>query len=92
MPIVKVSPAFKRSFKRYLSKHPELKVQIAEIITQLELDPRATSLKTHKLRGEWQGYLACSAGYDLRIVFEFIENKPEDEILLIDIGTHDDVY
>jgi mRNA-degrading endonuclease YafQ of YafQ-DinJ toxin-antitoxin module len=32
--------------------------------------------------------------YDCRIVFNFVQNieSGEEEILLIDIGTHDEVY
>ena len=51
-------------------------------------------LETHKLKGILAGSWACSAGYDLRIIFDFVkeEEQPEDAILLIDIGTHDEVY
>ncbi|WP_274381954.1 hypothetical protein [Myxacorys almedinensis] len=37
---------------------------------------------------------ACSVEYDCRIVFDFVENPEtgETEILLIDIGSHDEVY
>jgi addiction module RelE/StbE family toxin len=92
MPNIQLSAVFEKSYYRYLRKHPELRIQISEVIAQLELDPRAIKLKTHKLQGKWKGYYACSVAYDLRIVFEFVENQPEDDILLIDIGTHDDVY
>ena len=51
-------------------------------------------LKTHKLHGELEGLFACSVEYDLRIVFDIVENSrtKEKEILLIDIGTHEEVY
>lgn len=92
MPNIRPSAAFKKSYKRYLTKHPESIHQINEALLQLESDPRAASLKTHKLQGEWKGFFACSAGYNLRIVFEFIEDKLDTYIVLIDIGTHDKVY
>jgi mRNA interferase YafQ len=92
MPTVKLSPAFKRAFKKYIAKHPRLHDEIVAVIRQLEQNPREPWLETHKLRGEWNGYLACSVGYDLRIVFEFVENKPENDVLLVAIGTHDEVY
>jgi mRNA-degrading endonuclease YafQ of YafQ-DinJ toxin-antitoxin module len=34
------------------------------------LDAAHASLRTHKLRGSLAGCWACSAGYDLRIVFD----------------------
>jgi len=52
------------------------------------------NLKTHKLSGNLFGLLACSCGYDCRIIFSIqinLETK-EEEILLIDLGTHNDVY
>ncbi len=57
-------------------------------------DPTDPNLKTHKLHGKLVGLLACSVEYDLRIVFDILENPQtkEGEILLIDIGTHEEVY
>jgi mRNA-degrading endonuclease YafQ of YafQ-DinJ toxin-antitoxin module len=52
-------------------------------------DPR---LKTHKLKGELKGSWGCTAGYDLRIVFKFVEYEGAEAILLLTIGTHEEVY
>lgn len=49
-------------------------------------------LKTHKLKGELAGSWACSAGYDLRIIFEFVQQEGAEAILLQTAGTHDEVY
>jgi len=46
-------------------------------------------LRTHKLSGELTGMWAFSVSYDYRVVFRFISEK---EVLLIDIGGHDEVY
>ena len=85
---------FKRVFKRIIKKHPDLRENIDETLRILVEDPFASQLETHKLKGKLFGSWACSAGYDLRIVFDFIKNdhQKEDEILLIEIGTHDEVY
>ncbi len=53
------------------------------------LDPR---LGSHKLKGDLAGLWACSAGYDLRIVFEIAKRNDEEVILLVSVGTHDEVY
>jgi mRNA interferase YafQ len=52
------------------------------------------SLSTHKLSGDMLGLRVCTCGYDCRIIFSIEKNKNtgEDNILLIDIGTHDEVY
>ena len=35
---------------------------------------------------------SCSVGYDLRIIFKFVEYEESQAILLETIGTHDGVY
>lgn len=54
----------------------------------------AIQLETHKLKGKLSGSWACSVGYDLRIIFDFIKNEKQqaDDIFLIGIGTHEEVY
>jgi len=47
---------------------------------------------THRLRGELAGFWACSVAYDCRIVFDFVGSQENPVLLLIDIGTHDEVY
>ena len=66
----------------------------SEVLSLLESDPFTPSLKTHKLQGELKGLWACSVEYDCRIVFRFeaLEGESEEAIVLIDIGTHDEVY
>ena len=67
---------------------------IAEALGLLVVNPFALQLETHKLKGKLSGSWACSAGYDLRIVFDFVkaEKDTEDDIFLLAIGTHDEVY
>jgi mRNA-degrading endonuclease YafQ of YafQ-DinJ toxin-antitoxin module len=52
------------------------------------------SLQTHKLKGQLAGSWACTVEYDCRIVFDFVENPEsgDEEILWLDIGSHDEVY
>ena len=86
------TPRFFRAYKRITKKNPKLSADIAQVLNQLADDPFHGRLETHKLKGALAGVWACSAAYDLRILFEFVENKPEDDLLLITIGTHDDIY
>jgi addiction module RelE/StbE family toxin len=85
---------FLRAFRRILKKHPELRNDFEETLWLLAQNPFADRLATHKLKGRLSGSWACSVGYDLRIVFDFVKstNGQEDDIFLIDIGTHDEVY
>ncbi len=88
------SNACTRSFKNCLRKRPDLSSDIAEALRLLVVNPFAPQLETHKLKGKLSGSWACSAGYDLRIVFDFVKAKKgsADDVLLLAIGTHDEVY
>ncbi|NJN12588.1 MAG: type II toxin-antitoxin system mRNA interferase toxin, RelE/StbE family, partial [Richelia sp. RM1_1_1] len=52
------------------------------------------SLRTHKLKGDLNGVWSCSVDYDNRILFELVINTDsgEEEIFLLTLGSHDDVY
>ena len=86
--------SFRRAFKRRTRKNASLQYDILNVIENLTKDPFEPKLKTHKLKGQLKGLWACWVEYDCRIVFAF-EKDPHsqhDAIVLIDIGTHDEVY
>jgi mRNA-degrading endonuclease YafQ of YafQ-DinJ toxin-antitoxin module len=60
-----------------------------DLLSEDAFDPR---LRTHKLKGPLADSWACSVGYDLRIVFAFVESEGEEAILLETLGTHEEVY
>ena len=86
------APAFGRDLKRWLKSHPQSAVVVQATLEQLSVDPTHPGLWTHKLHGPLAGCWACSGGYDLRIVFEYTEYEGEEAILLLALGTHDEVY
>jgi addiction module RelE/StbE family toxin len=88
------SESFKRAIKRRCKNRPQLQAKVLAILSTLETDPFAPLLKTHKLQGSLQDFWACSVEYDFRLVFQFcqLEDEAEEAILLIDAGTHDEVY
>ena len=88
------SETFIRALRKSVKKQPELRNDIEETLKLLTEDPFVTQLATHKLKGKLSGSWACSVGYDLRIVFDFVKSSTgqNDDIFLIEIGTHDEVY
>jgi mRNA interferase YafQ len=85
--------SFRRAFKRRTRNNPQLQARILETLTLLVENPFAPALKTHKLRGQLEGLWACWVEYDCRIVFDFASDPAIGElIVLIDLGTHDEVY
>jgi addiction module RelE/StbE family toxin len=86
------SPAFLRAATRLAKKSPSTVEAIRTTLTLLAQDAFDPRLRTHKLKGALAGCWAANAGYDLRIVFEFVEHAGGEAILLLSIGTHDEVY
>ncbi|MHB1560923.1 MAG: type II toxin-antitoxin system RelE/ParE family toxin [Isosphaeraceae bacterium] len=86
------SPAFARALRAWLKSRPGAAEAIEATLQQLSQEAYHPSLRTHKLRGSLAGCWACSAGYDLRIVFEFVHHDGSEAILLLALGTHDQVY
>lgn len=72
-----------------------LKVAVEDALEKMQMNVYDPSLKTHKLAGKLAAYLSCSCGYNCRIIFT-IEKDPDNPtqelIVLLDIGTHDDLY
>ena len=89
-----ISNKFKRAFRKFTRRNSKLQNKIEEIITKLSEDAFAPTLGTNKLEGKLAELLSCSCGYDCRIIFAIETNKKTAEtlIILLDIGTHDEVY
>jgi mRNA interferase YafQ len=86
------SPAFARDPRAWLKSRPGTAAAVEATLEQLSADASHPSLRTHKLRGPLAGCWACSAGYDLRVVFEYVEHEESEAILLLALGMHDQVY
>ncbi len=82
--------SFKRSYKKRVGNNTQLKKKFWNALELFSDNPFDSRLKTHKLTGKLDGLWALSVDYDCRIVFKFL--KTPDEVLLIDIGSHDEVY
>lgn len=86
------SPTFARDLKKWLKSHSDTAGSIAVTLEQLSADAAHGSLRTHKLRGPLAGCWSCSAEYDLRFVFEYVQHEGAEAIHLLSLGTHDQVY
>ncbi len=86
------SRAFLRDAKRLRKSDSRAAQSLRAALVQMEQDVFHPQLKTHKLKGGFEGSWACSFGYDLRIVFQFVQHEGQEAILLESLGTHDQVY
>lgn len=89
-----LSSKFKRTFRKFVLRNPKLQKKIEDILKEMENDVFLPKLGTHSLKGELAGLKACSCGYDCRIIFsvEIDRTTQKEVIVLLDIGTHDEVY
>jgi len=89
-----LTPKFRRAYRKAARRDRVLQSHIEDVLHQMQADVFQPALGTHKLSGALEGLWACSCGYDCRIVFAFeIEQDTGREvIILLDLGTHEEVY
>lgn len=81
---------FTRAAKKFVARHRELRAKFAAILSDLETDPFQPHLKYHLLTGQLKGIQAVSLTHSYRITLTVMIT--EQEIVLLDIGSHDEVY
>ena len=85
-----LSNYYEKTAKKFFRKHPNLKEKYKEILRLLLKDYKNPNLKFHKLKGKFKKYSAISLSYEYRIIL--ILKMEKEEIHLIDIGSHNEVY
>jgi mRNA-degrading endonuclease YafQ of YafQ-DinJ toxin-antitoxin module len=81
---------FLRQARAFFKRHPDLKERFSKTVSDLHKDPFAPHLKLHPLKGRLEGCHACSLTYSYRITLTIA--LVEKELILLDIGSHGDVY
>ncbi len=76
--------------KRFVKKHPELVTQYEKTLKILENDPHHPSLRLHQLKGKLKDLYSISINISYRITLEFY--LKDKEIVLVNVGHHDEVY
>lgn len=86
---IQTPPSFLRTARKFFKRHPDLRERFASIVELLRKDPTAPALKIHPLHRELKGLHGVSLTYKYRITL--IIRFTKKAIILIDIGSHDDV-
>ena len=81
---------FLRQARKFFKKHPDLKSRFGDVLGDLQKDPYQPRLELHALSGKLAGCYAVSLTYSYRITLTLMVS--EKEIILLDIGSHDEVY
>ncbi len=91
MPYTLVYPdSYIKRARKFLRKHPEIHNQYRKTLELLELDPYHRSLRLHNLTGRLKGLSSVSVNMSYRIVLEL--ETQDEEIVLINVVNHDQVY
>lgn len=79
-----------RKARKFLKKHPEIRNQYQKTLELLEINPQHPSLRLHGLSGRLGGLHSVSINMSYRIVLEMVIQ--DSDIILVDVGNHDQVY
>ncbi len=74
----------------FARKHPDLLQQYEKTLLLLELNPFHPSLRLHPFSGKLHGLHSVSITTRYRITLELIIH--EQSVILVNVGTHDQVY
>ena len=85
---ISATPSFLRQANKLFKKNPDTRERFENAINKMISNPHDPSLKTHKLKGDLKEFWSCSITFEIRLRFKVAD----DNIELIDIGTHDEVY
>lgn len=87
---ITVPQQFLRQARKFFKMHPDLKSRFAKVIDDLRNDPFQPNLALHPLSGKLDGCHAVSLTHSYRITLTLLIT--EKEVILLDIGSHDEVY
>ena len=79
-----------RRARKFIKRHPDLLNQYSKTLELLEINPHHPSLRLHPLKGKLAGLHSVSINISYRITLEMVIS--EQEIILVNIGSHDEVY
>lgn len=80
----------KKFDKHYRKLNPKIRGKVDDILEIFATNPFDPILENHSLKGSMQGKRAFSVTGDIRIIFE--EHQNYTLVLLLDVGTHSQVY
>jgi len=87
---IRFSNGYEKRAIKFFKKHRDLWDEYKKTIELLEANPTHPSLRVHKLQGKMYPYSSVSINMQYRIIIDFI--IVDEVIVLIDIGSHDEVY
>ena len=87
---IKFADSYEKKAIKFLKKHKTIYPQYEKTIELLAYNPQHPSLRLHKLQGKMHHFSSVSINMKYRVIIDFI--MIDDVIILVDIGSHDEVY
>ena len=75
---------------KFAKRHPDLLAQYEKTLKLLELNPFHPSLRLHRLSGSLSDLHSISINISYRITLEFLID--DNKIILVNVGSHDEIY
>ncbi|MBI2634565.1 type II toxin-antitoxin system mRNA interferase toxin, RelE/StbE family [Candidatus Peregrinibacteria bacterium] len=85
-----ITESYQRRAKKFFAKHPEILKQYEKILKILCVNPQHPSLRLHKLSGKLAGLSSVSINISYRLIIHLVIR--DEQIIPIDVGSHDEVY
>ena len=76
--------------RKFVKKHPDIVSQYEKTLKILEINPQHPSLRLHQLKGKLKDLHSISINISYRITLELYFS--DKEIVLVDVGHHNDIY
>jgi len=86
---IKLHRKFEKSYRTRIASNEKLVLQTEARINLFKTNPKDPLLKNHELVGAKRGLRSFSIAGDIRIVYMQLT---EDEVIFLDIGSHNQVY
>jgi addiction module RelE/StbE family toxin len=81
---------YNKKVAKFIKRHPDVLSQYQKTIELMSLNPHHPSLRLHELKGNFEGLSSISINTKYRITLEMIVTPKE--IILINVGDHDQIY
>jgi mRNA-degrading endonuclease YafQ of YafQ-DinJ toxin-antitoxin module len=82
--------SYNKKAAKFLKKHPDLIGQYEKTLKLLHFNPFHPSLRLHSLKGRLKDLSSVSINISYRITLQLIIS--DQEIILVDVGHHHQIY
>ena len=81
---------YNKKIAKFIKRHPDVLSQYQKTLELMSLNPHHPSLRLHELKGRFEGLSSISINTKYRITLEMIVTPKE--LILINVGDHDQIY